>query len=869
MGRTGTTRTNPTGARKISALPIDERIFEIVEAIASPTNQVVIVEAEPGAGKTTRLPPALLRAPFCKEKVFVTEPRRIAAKLSATRVAEEVGCGLGAEVGYRVRFEDRTGPETRLIYVTEGLLLRQILADPGLSGVSVVVLDEAHERSLDLDVLLALLKRALTKRNDLKLVIMSATLNVQAWQEYLPGSKYFECSGRSFAVSRHYQNSHDLRPLPIEVRSAIRSTLDEVGDILVFLPGAKEIRACQLALQELPGLEVLPLHGDLPLKAQIQAVSGGGTQKRVILSTNLAESSLTISGVTTVIDSGLARQKVFDPFSGVARLETVAISQARCEQRAGRAGRLAEGRVLRLFPLGDFQRRPAQDTPEILRADLAQMLLLLIGAKVSPAELSWLSPAPSSAWEKAQGHLKILGALTETTHGSKLSAEGHAMAAIPLPPRCARLLVESRKRGVGRRGALAAVLLAERDILQSSRIRLGNAQAFTTRTDSDLNDRLELFEQLEGGRFSSRLARELNIDLRAAEQVAKLVGVLDAGPNNDLSIENSGSLLTSCLLKAFPDWVACPRGSSKELLLSTGVQAALSEQSGVVDSPFILALSCDAPGGKRTRPLVRLACAISADILLSEANDQVETIEELRWNSEKNRVDEVSELRYGKLTLDAERREARPSPECRDILTENVLSRGPAVFDPEGRLAHLFVRFEVLRKCRPDLAEKLNIPETENRQGWEDLWRKAIHAMAEFSSNLTQIVATDLSAHFLDSLPAAQRTTLQHQVPELVTLRGGLALKVHYEQGRDPWIESRLQDFFSMTETPALCQGILPLSIQLLAPNRRAVQITSDLAGFWSRHYPDLRKQLMRRYPKHLWPEDGSTASPPQPGRIR
>jgi ATP-dependent helicase HrpB len=850
-------------------LPIDVRIPQLLQALEE--TRVLIVEAEPGAGKTTRFPPALLSAPWCTGRVLVTEPRKIAARLSATRVAQEEGSRLGAKVGYQVRFEDQTSAETQLIYLSEGLLLRQLLDRPHLPGVSVVVLDEAHERSSDLDVLLALLKKTLSDRDDLRVVIMSATLDAQAWQNYLPGAQHFECSGRVYPVVRHYEKQGDDRPLCIRVRSAVRSVREEPGDILVFLPGAREIRDCLSALEDWGDLDTLALHGDLPLKEQVRAVSGGQGKKRVILSTNLAESSLTIPGVTTVIDSGLARQKVFDPFSGVGRLETTVISQARCEQRAGRAGRIEEGRVLRLFTVGDFQRRSAQDIPEILREDLTQILLMLLDARLHPHDLSWLSTPTAQDWKKASSCLVTLGALED--NATQLSKVGKMMARLPLPPRCARLFVETQERGLGRRGAIAAALLAEREILQSSRASMGNMVHSTTRTDSDLEDRIELFLQLREGRFNPRLARDLGLDLHGAKQVDRIAAsLISRTPNRSeegLYGKEAESSLRSCLLKAFPDWVAATKGSTRGLLLSTGVQATLSEQSGVSDVPFLLALSLDAPGGKRTHPLVRMACSVSPDWLLEEAMDQVQAKDELRWNPDKERVEEISELRYGKLTLDFEQREARPSAECGKLLTEHVLSRGPAVFDPNGRLARLFLRLELLLKYRPDLAAEFTDQKSAVKIDRSSMFRKAVEMAAEHSVRLSQIRSEDLSSHLFAALTEGQRSALHHQVPENISLKGGRTLTVNYDEGRDPWIESRLQDFFSMTETPCILQGQLPLSLHLLAPNYRAVQVTSDLQGFWSRHYPDLRRQLMRRYPRHLWPEDGSSAKPPTPGKIR
>lgn len=873
MARTGTKRTEPPRKVDVIELPIDGALPEILKRAGEPDCRALIIEAEPGAGKTTRLPPSLLNLDCCEGHVLVSEPRRIAARLSALRVSLERDCTLGTEVGYRVRFDNRTSKTTRLHYLTEGLLLRELLEDPLLTGTSFVVLDEAHERAADLDVLLALVKRTMDLRADLKLVVMSATLDREQWKAYLPEASYFHCTGRSFHVERHYQKSSDERSLSIQVRGAVRAALAHEGDILVFLPGAREIRQCQDALTDQVDADLFPLHGDLPVDKQLAAVSSHEGRPRVILSTNVAESSVTIAGVTTVIDTGLCRQKVFDPFSGVGRLETVPASRARLEQRAGRAGRVRDGRVFRLFTRGQFESRHAQDPPELLREDLSGILLMLKNAGLDWQELKWLTPPKASAWEKAEALLAQLGALSgDTPHNARaLSEIGQAMARLPLAPRFARLVVEAQRRGISRQGCLAAALLSERDILRP-RSRSNGGQSHVTKTDSDLADRIELFEQIAESGFSRSLARELEIDLPTLRQVDRVQkSLVSAVKSLAFAVSRPQSdedALNACLLRAFPDWVAKTQGGSKKLLLASGVQAQLSEESGVLETPLILALCCDAPRGIREKSVVRIAVRITADWLVGEASDVIEADENLRYNAEKDRVEEVSTLRYQKLVLDEEVREATPSESSQQLLVKTALSKGPTAYDPLGHLDALFVRLKLLATHHPHLVEKLL------SRPWDSdtnqlLTRRALAFATSGVTRLSALQEADLAEWLLSGFSGEEQRLIAHLVPRTVTLRGGRKLDVHYEEGKPPWISSRLQDFFSMVTTPSLCEGKVPLQVHLLAPNHRAVQVTSDLGGFWINHYPDLRRQLSRRYPRHLWPEDGRTALPPQPGRIK
>lgn len=874
MVRTGTRHTDQTVAPRTqfpSPLPIDEHLVDIARVLSDA--HAVVVEAEPGAGKTTRIPYHLLSEPWCSERVLVSEPRRIAARLAATRVAQERGHRLGQEVGYRVRFDDQTSEKTRLVYLTEGLLLRQLLDPGGFAGVDALILDEVHERSLDLDVLLALVKRALDDGARFKLILMSATVDADTLAKHF-GAEVIRSKGRSFPIEIDHEPKEDSRPLPVRIRSAVRSILGREGDTLVFLPGAAEIRAAEKALEGVKEVEVALLHGDLPLDMQAR-VMAVGTGKRVVLSTNVAESSVTIPGVTTVIDSGLARTAVYDPWSGVTRLETRPISRARCIQRAGRAGRVAPGRALRLYTKGSFEARPPQDAPEILRSDLSAVLLSLLSVGLDPRTLRWVDPPSDKDWDQAELLLSKLGAL----RGTATSVVGRTMAHLPLPVRLARVVVAGAQLGIPKEACDAAALLAERDVFV--RRRFGDGPGDVTAGDSDLAERMDALDQLREARFSRTLARDLGVDVGTARQVDRVSRAVESSLARacaDLpTISADEGRLTRALLTGFMDRVA-QRKKGRELVLENGTQATLDESSCVVASPLLLALSADAPGGRLRKASVRIACRLEADWLLDVLAEQIEALDELVFDRDRERVDQVSRLVYGKLTLDESRMAAPPGEACAELLVAAAIDKGPRAFDPEGTLERLFVRLQLLCRHFPKLVAQVSDDLQLMRKwgAWDEtgpnelgLSRAALGAAASTRNSLSQLREASLVDELLHALPPSLQDALRKELPPETVLKGGRRLEIHYDKGREPWIESRLQDFFGMTEGPTICAGKVPLQIHFLAPNQRAIQVTTDLAGFWERHYPDLRKQLMRRYPKHLWPEDGRTAQPPRPGRIR
>ncbi|HEY3499362.1 MAG TPA: ATP-dependent helicase HrpB [Polyangiaceae bacterium] len=845
----------------MQSLPIDPLLGEISSTLSA--QGVLVLEAPPGAGKTTRVPWALQESLGAHAEVLVTEPRRLAARLAARRVADEHGERLGERVGYSVRFEEVAGKNTRVRYVTEGVLVRRLLEDPALGGVAAVVLDEFHERHLDTDLLLALLKRLRAgQRPDLKLAVMSATLDAEPVAEFLSAPR-LRSEGRLFPVAIEHATQIDDRPLEKQVTSAVRRLLDEQanGDILVFLPGAAEIRRASETLASLAeerGVLVLPLHGDLPIAEQARAVEPAARRK-VVLSTNVAESSLTIDGVSAVVDSGLARVASHSAWSGLATLALAKISRASATQRAGRAGRTREGRVLRLYTRGDFDLRPAYDAPEILRSDLSESLLALRAAGVRSAEeLAWLSPPPAAGIAAAEELLRSLGAVEPD---GTLTPVGRRLVALPLPPRLARIVAEGERRGVAEEAALVAALIGERDIRAGARASLrerGERRATDASGPSDLLELAERFGEASHARFEAHRLRSFGLDPRSVEavergrrQIARRTKNQAPAPESQDEVDRA---LLASILAGFPDRVARRRRRGEpDLVLANGRTARLSEQSVVHDAALLVAVDAEEQPGRGT--IVRSASAVDENDLFELAGSRVEARDELVWVPESERVERASALRYGAIVLDESRGLSPPSPETARVLLAAAREQ-PTRFLKSERALRLVSRWALLVEYFP----KAGLDPSP-----EAALERALLGAAEQVSSFAELEKLDWLGFATAELSPEQRRLFENEVPEQVRLGGGRQATIHYDPGKTPWIESRLQDFFGAVSGPRILGGRLDLTLHLLAPNQRAVQVTTDLAGFWERHYPAIRRELMRRYPRHAWPEDGRNATPPAP----
>ena len=833
------------------ALPIDPELPAIVRVLQR--DRRLVLGAPPGAGKTTRVPRALLDAGMTGE-IVVLEPRRIAARLAASRVASELGERVGETVGYSVRFEDVSSARTRIRFVTEGILTRRLLEDPELRGVDAVLLDEFHERHLQGDLALALLRRlARGARPDLALCVMSATLDGD------PVARYLECpiietQGRTYPVTTEFERAGDERPLELRVASAVRRALGELpdGDVLVFLPGAREIRLCREAcarLAEERGADVVALHGDLSLEEQGRAVSRG-TRRKVILSTNVAESSVTIEGVAAVVDSGLARAASHSPWTGLPTLRLVKVSRASAKQREGRAGRLREGLCLRLYTRADHDARPASDAPEIERADLADTVLALAAA--GHRELAWLDPPPAAAEESATRLLARLGALRE----GAITPLGRRMAAMPLHPRLARLVVAGEDLGIVDDACGAAALLAERDI-RADRAGLGPGQrgADEPTQASDVGLLLDKLHEVDDARSErgQRACRAAGLDPRAVaavlaarRQLTRRARARIAREAAPASSEAREAALGQALLAAFPDRFAKRHGATRRLALAGGVNATLDERSVVRDAPFLVALDADESRGV----VVRLACAVDPLWLLDVADASGGEVTESRvvtFNAELERVEARSRLAFDGVPFDETLDRLPSGVDVSACLAEAAWSAGLGRFSRDGALERFLARARYAHAHgRPVRAL--------DDAALRELLTRACDGLRSFA----ELDALNLTAWIMTETEGAQ--ALESHAPSHLTLPSGRRVTVNYEEGKPPWIESYLQDFFGLARSPTACGEELVL--HLLAPNRRAVQITRDLNGFWTKHYPNLRRELGRRYPKHAWPEDTSCPVP-------
>ncbi len=854
-------------------LPIDSLLPEIVSSLCRRPN--LIVEAPPGAGKTTRVPPAILESGLSEGgEVWVLEPRRLAANLAARRVAEEYGEPVGETVGFQVRFETVASPKTRLLFLTEGVLARRMLSDPNLRAVSVVILDEFHERHLQTDFALAWLRwLQRSRRPDLHIVVMSATLEADPLSSYLDTCPVLRAEGRRFEVAIEHARTHDLRPLEVQVESAVRRFLAQQleGDLLVFLPGMAEIRRAQEACATLAAhYDCLrfPLHGALPSTEQDLAVRPA-PKRKIILSTNVAESSVTIDGVTAVIDSGLARTAGHSPWSGLATLTVSRISQASAIQRAGRAGRTRPGQCLRLYTLSDFAARPVHEIAEIQRLDLAETVLALHAAGIDDlSRFEWFESPPVASLDAADTLLKRLGALDAN---GRVTAVGQLMLRFPLHPRLARILVEAEARGLKSAGCLIAAILNERDIRSTRKPE----DSQTTRTaaptgPSDLLQLMDQFTEAERSGFEANRLKGLGVEPgsvrtvdRSRRQLERLCGVGAVKCESSGEADTEDALLQA-VLKGFPDRVArrrptagSPQQFGAEIVLSGGGTAWLASESVVRQAEYLVALDAeqrqpsakDKTASRSPATLVRLASAIEPEWLLDLPADSVQEQTELVWNAESERVETSHRLLYDQLVLDESRLAAEGSEASR-LLEEQVLAAGLEKF-VGLEVGRYLARIAFVARTFPEAT----FPSLSDRDLSECL-RALCVGKQSFAELREAVQGGGIITALRHKLSATQSGLLQTMAPEQASLPGKRQVRIQYERDRPPWLASRLQDFFGLREGPSVAGGRVAVTLHLLAPNQRPVQVTADLASFWSRAYPQLRRGLSRRYPRHAWPED-------------
>ncbi|WP_374384618.1 ATP-dependent helicase HrpB [Dongia sp.] len=810
-------------------LPIAPLLPEIKAALAGGPN--LVLEAPPGAGKTTQVPLALLDAPWGNAgKIILLEPRRLAARGAAARLAAHLGESVGETVGYRVRLDRKIGPKTRIECVTTGLFMRQLQGDPELRGVAALLFDEFHERSVDADLALAFaLEAQAGLRPDLRLLVMSATLDGAAIARLLPAAKRLTSEGRAFPVTTHHLGDDSSTWIEKQMAAAIRKALqEETGDILAFLPGLAEIRRTERELGHVPGAVVLPLHGDLPLPEQERAIRADDAGRRkIVLSTSIAESSLTIAGIRIVIDSGQRRVARFDPATGMTRLVTAKVSLANAEQRRGRAGRLGPGVCYRLWSANSERALAQQPAPEILEIDLAPLALELAAWGVEdPATLALLDPPPPAALMQARELLRELGALDDA---HRITAHGRAMAELGLHPRLAHMLITAKGRG---RGALAcdiAALLSERDLVSGS----GRG--------ADLGERLELLRSGGGDRAARARIQQSAKDWRRQLGIAADV---------DGSRQEAGSIVAL----AYPDRLAQQRGGKGQYRLASGRGAELAIEDPLSREPYLAVATLDA-GQKSAR--IYLAAPISLGDIETDFADLIETRESVTWNSRDQIVEAKRERRLLALVLE-EKPLQKPDPELvRAAMLGGIREMGLDVLPWSAATKTLRARVAFLARTLPekDWPDWSDAALLDTLPGW-------LGPHLDGISRRAHLDRLDLHAALWESLDWQQRQALDQLAPTHLDVPSGSRVPLDYDSGDQPVLAVRLQEMFGALETPRIAGGRAPVLLHLLSPARRPVQVTQDLASFWKNAYKAVKADLKGQYPKHYWPDDPLIAEP-------
>ncbi|MGK8438813.1 ATP-dependent helicase HrpB [Ectopseudomonas hydrolytica] len=836
----------------MNALPIDALLPALRDALSA--RHEVVLEAPPGAGKTTRVPLALLDAPWLAgQTILMLEPRRLAARAAAERLASELGERVGETVGYRIRLDSKVGPNTRIEVVTEGILARRLQDDPALEGVGLVIFDEFHERSLDADLALALTLngRAMFRGEGsgeapLKVLLMSATLEGERLAALLGEAPVLRSEGRMFPVDIRwgapFQPGEWIEPRVLQ--TVQQALADEPGSLLVFLPGQAEIRRVAEQLGEaLAGRDdilLCPLHGELDLTAQRAAIepAPAGTRK-VVLATNIAETSLTIDGVRVVVDAGLARVPRFDPASGMTRLDTQRISRASATQRAGRAGRLQPGVCYRLWSQAQHEQLSAYSGAEILAADLAGLALQLLRWGVTPQELSWLDVPPPAAYAQALDLLGRLGALDER---GALNAHGQAMAELPSHPRIAHLLLRGQALGLGALACDLAALLSERDILRGS--------------GADLHSRLAL---LSG---ESRATRSAQGGVQRARQLAKqFQGLLKGRPVIGAVSDPEHPRWLGCLLAfAYPDRIAQQRrAGGADYRLANGRAAQFAEADALMKHEWLVVADLGSRQGQREERIY-LAADLDPALFERELAEQVTTLEVLDWDEREGVLRAERQRKVGELVLERQALAALDEDTRSRALVGLVRRKGLELLPWTPDLRQWQARVALLREL--DLQQQ-------GQSEWPDLSDAALLASLEQwltpflgkVNRLSHFANLDLPAILQTLLPWPLPQRLDELAPRTLSVPSGSRIAIDYTEN-PPVLAVRLQELFGLAATPRIAGGRLGLKLHLLSPARRPVQVTQDLASFWANTYLEVKKDLKGRYPKHYWPDDPLIAEP-------
>ena len=824
----------------MNSLPIDDVLPALRDALAH--RHEAVLEAPPGAGKTTRVPLALLHEPWLAgQTILMLEPRRLAARAAAERLASELGEKVGETVGYRIRLDSKVGPTTRIEVVTEGILTRRLQDDPALDGVGLLIFDEFHERSLDADLALALSlngRELFRDEQPLKILLMSATLEGERLASILDDAPILRSEGRMYPVAMRWG-----RPFvpgefiePRVVQTVLDAINDESGSLLVFLPGQAEIRRVNQQLADALGsrsdILLCPLHGELDLAAQRAAIEPASKGlRKVVLATNIAETSLTIDGVRVVIDAGLARVPRFDPGSGMTRLDTQRISRASATQRAGRAGRLEPGVCYRLWSEDQHAQLAAYGSAEILQADLAGLALQLARWGVTPEQLIWLDVPPSASYAQARQLLERLGAL----RGEKLTPHGEAMAELPAHPRIAHLLIRGQDLGLADMACDVAALLGERDILRGA--------------GADVHSRLAL---LSG---ESRAARGGQGGVQRAKQLARQYrSNLRGKPTQPVADPDHPRWLGALLALAYPDRVAQQRKpGGAEYRLANGRAALFSEVDGLMKQPWLVIADLGSRQGQREERIY-LAAEFDPALLDGVLSEQVNVVDQLDWDEREGVLRAERQRKVGELVLSREPLTGLDEAARTQALVNLVRRKGLELLPWTPELRQWQARVALLRELEIQAqgqSEWPDVSDTALVAGLEDWLAPYLGRV----SRLSHFANLDLSSivHNLLKWPLPQR--LDEQAPHHIKVPSGSSVRLDYSE-HPPILAVRLQELFGLADTPRIAGGRQVVKLHLLSPARRPVQVTQDLANFWRSTYAEVKKDLKGRYPKHYWPDD-------------
>ncbi|MBU6246361.1 MAG: ATP-dependent helicase HrpB [Xanthomonadaceae bacterium] len=824
------------------AFPITPLLPGIRDALTA--HPRLVLEAPPGAGKTTQVPLALLDAPWLEgRKILMLEPRRIAARAAAQFMAQQLGEPVGQTVGYAIRFESRTSAATRIEVVTEGILTRLIQDDPELAGIGAIIFDEFHERHLagDLGAALALDVQG-TLRPDLRLLVMSATLDGERIAQWLDAPR-ISSPGRSFPVRIEHPPARAQETLEQHLARTVRQALAEnTGDVLVFLPGRREIARAQIVLDHTldASVELVPLHGELSLVEQQLALGMAepGT-RRVVLATNVAESSVTLPGICAVVDSGLAREPRFDPNSGFTRLETVAISQASADQRAGRAGRVAEGTAYRLWP--QSKRLEASRTTEIAQAELSALALELAAWGITAdggSDLPWLDPPPAGALAQGRELLAGLGALDAN---GRITTLGRKMLELGASPR----LAAAALRAPEERRALVADLLALAEARSPLRGESARSDDFRARVAA-----LHAWRDRRGG--GSHAGADAGA-LAAIEQAAK-------GWRRRLDVRTAASgvpdshAVGDLLLHAYPDRIAHrDAGNPLRYTLANGRGARLHDQTALLGEPWLVVLDLR---HEARDSLVLAAAPVDPRVLEAEFPAGFARERVLRWNEARGAVEAFEEYRFGAIVIERRSMPVQPADALPALLAA-VRSRGLGALPWSDAARRLRLRIQALRGWMPELGLP-DVSEAQLLATLED-W---LAPYLEGKRGLDALGPEELSQALAAMLDYGQRQQLDAQAPDQWLAPSGQHRRLEYAPDQPPVLAVKLQELFGLADTPRVGGGRVPVTLHLLSPAGRPIQMTQDLKGFWERTYPEVKKELKGRYPRHPWPDDPWTATP-------